>query len=69
MGYLHLMAKELFVAVDDRGVWQLRGTAAGEFGLVNEFLGNLADRNFSPRTCRAYAYDLLAFARWLGTRS
>ena len=59
------MTKELFVAVDDDGVWQLRGTAAEKFGLVNEFLGYLADRNFSPRTCRAYAYDLLAFARWL----
>ena len=66
MGYLHLMAKELSVAVDDHGVWQLRGTAADKFGLVNEFLGYLADRHFSPRTCRAYAYDLLAFARWLG---
>src|SRR6476659_907665 len=65
MGYLRLMAKELFAAVDDGGVWRLCGTAAGEFGLVNEFLGYLADRNFSPRTCRAYAYDLLAFARWL----
>jgi site-specific recombinase XerD len=59
------MVKELCVAVGEDGVWQLRGTAAGEFELVNEFLGYLADRNFSPRTCRAYAYDLLAFARWL----
>lgn len=66
MGYVHLMARELSVAVDEHGVWQLCGTAAEEFGLVNEFLGYLADRNFSPRTCRAYAYDLLAFARWLG---
>jgi integrase/recombinase XerC len=65
MGYVHLMTKDLSVAVDDDGVWQLRGTAAEKFGLVNEFLGYLADRNFSPRTCRAYAYDLLAFARWL----
>ena len=59
------MTKELSAAVDDCGVWRLSGTAAGEFGLVNEFLGYLADRNFSPRTCRAYAYDLLAFSRWL----
>src|SRR5208283_1877129 len=65
MGYVHLMTKELSAAVDDDGVWQLCGTAAEKFGLVNEFLGYLADRNFSPRTCRAYAYDLLAFARWL----
>ena len=46
------------------GGW-LRGTAADKFGLVEEFLGYLADRNFSAQTCRAYAYDLLAFARWL----
>jgi hypothetical protein len=46
---------ERSVAFDKHGVWQLRGTAAEEFGLVNEFLGYLADRNFSPRTCRAYA--------------
>ncbi|MGH3817708.1 MAG: site-specific integrase [Pseudonocardiaceae bacterium] len=35
------------------------------FGLVNEFLGYLADRNYSPGTRRSYAFDLLAFARWL----
>ena len=58
------MTKELSAAVDD-GVWQLRGAAAEKFDLVNQFLGYLADRNFSPRTCRSYAYDLLAFARWL----
>ncbi len=63
MRYLHLMTRELSVAADEHGVWQLRGSAAEDFGLVNEFLGYLADRNFSPRTCRAYAYDLLAFAR------
>jgi hypothetical protein len=58
------MTKELSAAVDG-GVWQLRGPAAERFGLVNDFLGHLADRNFSAHTCRAYAYDLLAFARWL----
>ena len=41
------------------------GRLRSSSGLVNEFLGYLADRNFSPQTCRAYAYDLLAFARWL----
>ena len=59
------MTKELSAAVDENGMWRLCGTAAGQFGLVDEFLGYLADRNFSPRTHRAYAYDLLAFARWL----
>jgi site-specific recombinase XerD len=46
------------------GRWQLSGTAPAA-GLVNEYLGYLADRGFSPRTIRAYAFDLLAFARWL----
>ena len=55
MRYAHLMTKELSAAVDD-GVWQLRGPAAEGFGLVNDFLGHLADRNFSVHTCRAYAY-------------
>jgi hypothetical protein len=26
---------------------------------------DLADRGYSPQTVRAYAFDLLAFARWL----
>ena len=33
--------------------------------LVNDYLGYLADRGYSPRTERAYAFDLLHFARWL----
>ncbi|BCO34910.1 tyrosine-type recombinase/integrase [Mycobacterium heckeshornense] len=33
--------------------------------LVNDYLSYLADRAYSPRTVRAYAFDLLAFARWL----
>ena len=33
--------------------------------MINEFLGYVADRGYSPRTERAYAFDLLAFARWL----
>ncbi|HZE15256.1 MAG TPA: site-specific integrase [Mycobacterium sp.] len=32
---------------------------------VNDYLGYLADRGYSPRTLRAYAFYLLAFARWL----
>lgn len=45
--------------------WVLSGPAAPRFTLVNEFLGYLADRRYSPRTVRAYAFDLLAFCRWL----
>jgi site-specific recombinase XerD len=54
------------LCVEQRGqVWVLSGEDAGGFGLVNEFLAHLADRNYSPRTRRAYAFDLLHFARWL----
>ncbi|HEX2290287.1 MAG TPA: site-specific integrase [Pseudonocardiaceae bacterium] len=47
------------------GGWALAGPAAPRFGLVDEYLGYLADRNYSPKTVRAYGYDLLAFCRWL----
>jgi site-specific recombinase XerD len=33
--------------------------------LANAYLGYLADRQYSPRTMRSYAFDLLHFARWL----
>lgn len=45
--------------------WVLCGPGAGKYTLVNDYLGYLADRNYSPRTLRAYGYDLLAFCRWL----
>ncbi len=45
--------------------WVLAGQGAERFGLVNEYLSHLADRNYSPRTVRAYGFDLLAFCRWL----
>ena len=45
------------------GRWELTG--AGELSLFNDFLGYVADRGYSPRTVRAYAFDLLHFARWL----
>lgn len=34
--------------------------------VINEYLGYLVDRGYSPRTVRAYTFDLLAFVRWLG---
>ena len=38
------------------------GTGSGEFALVNDYLAYLGDRNYSPRTVRAYGFDLrLAF--------
>jgi site-specific recombinase XerD len=48
-------------------VWQLAGDDAGRFGLVNDYLSYLADRNYSPRTIRTYGFGLLAFCRWLST--
>ena len=45
--------------------WCLVGDGAGRFGLVNEYLSYLADRNYSPRTVRTYGFGLLAFCRWL----
>jgi site-specific recombinase XerD len=47
------------------GSWSLAGAGAAGFRLINEYLGYLADRRYSPRTVRSYAFDLLAFARWL----
>lgn len=32
---------------------------------MNEYLSYLVDRNYSPRTVRAYGFSLLAFCRWL----
>jgi len=45
------------------GRWRLAGGTGLE--LVNDYLGYLADRGYSERTERAYAFDLLHFARWL----
>ena len=47
------------------GAWALAGPDADRFGLVDEYLAYLADRNYSPNTVRAYGYDLLALCRWL----
>lgn len=47
------------------GAWGLAGPAASRFALIDEYLAYLADRNYSPKTVRAYGYDLLSFCRWL----
>jgi site-specific recombinase XerD len=60
------MSGDLELRVEERdGGWALVGDGAELFGLVNEYLGYLADRHYSPRTVRSYAFDLLAFCRWL----
>jgi integrase/recombinase XerD len=45
--------------------WVLAGPASAGFALVDEYLAYLGDRNYSPKTVRAYGFDLLAFCRWL----
>lgn len=45
------------------GRWELTGT--GDLAVFNDYLGYVADRGYSPRTVRAYAFDLLHFSRWL----
>lgn len=50
---------------EHHGRWSLVGSGAATFALVNEYLGYLADRNYSPATVRTYGFHLLAFCRWL----
>jgi site-specific recombinase XerD len=45
--------------------WGLTGDDVERFTLVNEYLGYLTDRNYSPQTVRVYGFSLLAFCRWL----
>lgn len=60
------MSDALTLERDEVG-WVLAGPDAARFGLVNEYLSYLADRNYSPQTIRSYGYGLLAFCRWLVT--
>ena len=70
---IHLSAMstgECLLRLEQRdGGWVLAGPGAERFGLVNEYLAYLADRNYSPKTVRAYGFDLLAFCRWLVPRT
>lgn len=43
----------------------LVGPSASDFSLIDDYLVHLVDSNYSPRTVRGYAFDLLHFARWL----
>lgn len=47
----------------------LTGPGSAGFGLVNEYLAYLGDRNYSPKTVRACGFDLLAFPRWLASEN
>lgn len=60
------MDEEATLRVEQRADgWQLAGESVAAFGLVNDYLGYLVDRRYSPRTVRSYAFDLLHLARWL----
>lgn len=61
--YVSMASNHLRVEQTD-GVWQLTG-AGSVVEDINGYLAYLADRNYSPHSVRAYAFDLLAFARWL----
>jgi len=56
--------ERLRVEAGDAG-WVVVGPEAAGFDLVNDYLGCLVDRRYSPRTVRSYAFDLLHFCRWL----
>jgi len=46
--------------------WKLSSECTSDVvTLVNDYLGYLSDRNYSPQTVRTYAFALLAFCRWL----
>lgn len=46
--------------------WRLVGRwRLADLRLCNDYLDWLADRRYSPASVRAYAFDLLHFARWL----
>lgn len=55
---------DLRLVEQDEG-WVLAGADAARFVVVDEYLAHLVDRNYSPKTVRAYGYDLLSFCRWL----
>jgi site-specific recombinase XerD len=59
------MANGLRVERSGQG-WKIGGeqSCAG-LGLFNDYLAYLGDRRYSPASVRAYAFDLLHFARWL----
>jgi integrase len=46
--------------------WRIEGGwRPADRQLCNDYLGYLADRRYSPASVRAYAFDLVHFARWL----
>lgn len=54
----------LKVAACDGG-WSVTGADSDDLALVNDYLSYLGDRHYASGTRRSYAFDLLAFCRWL----
>jgi len=61
-----ITTSELRVEQRDGG-WVLAGPAGHpeDLRLCNDYFGYLADRHYAAGTRRSYAFDLLAFLRWL----
>jgi len=55
-------------AIGRDGRWVVEGPSS-MLAMINDFLGYCADRGYSRSTVRAYAFDLLHFARWLAGES
>ena len=63
------MTAVIDLRVERRGDgWVLTGSASDDVRLVNDYLGYLGDRRYAQGTRRGYAFDLLAFLRWLAGR-
>ncbi len=60
--------KETFRVCAHRDIHQLIGDTQGPVKEANQFLEALKTRGLSPRTIRAYAFDLLCLYRWMGKK-
>jgi len=67
--YICSMPESGLVFEETEDGWRLSGDDASRFGLVNEYLSYLGDRNYSPRTIRTYGFGLLSFCRWLAAEA
>lgn len=59
------MSEERYGVIVKGETYELVGESSGPIEDANRFLRALETRGLSPRTIRAYAYDLLSLYRWL----